>query len=598
MLTNTFRIHQTSGQTGTVVFSNIHIEADGTVDPANAPIRQNGSVYILTDDLMFNDSSGGLIVEKDNIVLNGGGHALELYNNPDDGVGITVSQGSNITITGISSRTVSLNQSTNCTIMNSSILLGFTDDWSVNLSSSNNNSILGNVMATMMFENSSNNYMAGNILNGGTIIRYGPTIVLSDSFNNTICENSISLSLDMNSPPSPLFNLSSSSENTIYHNSISFPYSWYRTYDPGGPIIVVQADNSTNNWDNGYPSGGNYWNGYQFNDSYSGPYQNITGSDGIADTPYLLASNNYDNYPLMNPVQVSFEDIEIVDVGPKVTLIPADTQVEFEIAAENNGGCASTWNLTFTAEYTYTPVERSFCLQADAAKGWNQTISGPTISVIQGDAVNLTLISADDLHHQFFVDYNNDSFAEGEDPVSQSFINNTVVLSFTASTIGNFTYYDAYHENTMLGSFIVNPEPSQLAQMDINNVQLDSNQSVTLKASWNTTGYLYGQYIISAYAKPSLRETHITDNILSGGIVKVTLPGDLNGDYQVTSLDVTILAEAYGSEPGSANWNSNADLDNNKIVGLSDLVTLALHYGEQYPWPVGPPPPASPPPPL
>lgn len=587
------KIHQTSGDTGTAVFESIQLKADGTVDPTSAPIRQDGSVYLLTEDLMFNDSNGGLIVEKDNIVLDGGGHALELYNNPDDGVGITVSQGRNITITGISSKTVSLNQSTNCTIMNSSILLGFTGDWSVDLSSSNNNSILGNVMATMMLDNSSNNYISGNILNGGMIVRYGPTIVLSNSSNNTICENSISLSLNLNSPPSPLFNLSSSSENAIYHNSMYFPYSWYREYDHGGPITVVQADNSANKWDIGYPSGGNYWNDYQFNDSYSGPYQNITGSDGIADTPYFLASNNYDSYPLMNPVNVSFEDIEILDVEPQMTLIPAESQVQFEIAVANNGGCASTWNLTLTAEYAYTPVERNFCLQADAVQGWNHTLSGPTMSVIQGDTVNLTLIPTDAFQHQFFVDYNNNSLPEGEDPVSQSFVNNTLNLSFTASTVGNFTYYDSYHENTMLGSFIVDPAPSEVAQMDLNNVELESNQNVTLKASWNTTGYLYGQYIISAYAKPSLRETHISDNVLSGGIVKVTVPGDLDGDYQVTSSDVTILAEAYGSKLGSTNWNPNADLNNNKIVGLSDLVTLALHYKEPYPWPLGPPPPSS-----
>lgn len=31
------------------------------------------------------------------------------------------------------------------------------------------------------------------------------------------------------------------------------------------------------------------------------PYQNITGKDGIGDTPYLIDEDDQDNYPLMKP---------------------------------------------------------------------------------------------------------------------------------------------------------------------------------------------------------------------------------------------------------------------------------------------------------
>jgi hypothetical protein len=36
-------------------------------------------------------------------------------------------------------------------------------------------------------------------------------------------------------------------------------------------------------------------------DLYGGPNQNITGNDGIGDTPYIINSNNIDGYPLMAP---------------------------------------------------------------------------------------------------------------------------------------------------------------------------------------------------------------------------------------------------------------------------------------------------------
>ena len=59
-------------------------------------------------------------------------------------------------------------------------------------------------------------------------------------------------------------------------------------------------------WDNGYPSGGNYWSNYTGQDKCSGPQQNVcTGPDGIGDTPYTFRTwqsiTGQDSYPLMKP---------------------------------------------------------------------------------------------------------------------------------------------------------------------------------------------------------------------------------------------------------------------------------------------------------
>jgi parallel beta-helix repeat protein len=81
-----------------------------------------------------------------------------------------------------------------------------------------------------------------------------------------------------------------SSSNRIYHNN--FVNNTKHFY---------VGDELANSWDDGYPSGGNYWSDYNDSDVYSGPCQNETGSDGIGDTPLTLKTNNLDNYPLMNP---------------------------------------------------------------------------------------------------------------------------------------------------------------------------------------------------------------------------------------------------------------------------------------------------------
>jgi len=58
---------------------------------------------------------------------------------------------------------------------------------------------------------------------------------------------------------------------------------------------------SGNVWDDGYPSGGNYWSRYNGTDLFSGIFQNETGSDGIGDTHYIIGDSDADTYPLMHP---------------------------------------------------------------------------------------------------------------------------------------------------------------------------------------------------------------------------------------------------------------------------------------------------------
>jgi parallel beta-helix repeat protein len=78
-------------------------------------------------------------------------------------------------------------------------------------------------------------------------------------------------------------------QNTIYHNNIIS--NAQQAFD----------DTDANQWDNGYPSGGNYWSDYTGVDQFSGPSQNVSGSDEIGDTPYVIDPDSRDMYPLMSP---------------------------------------------------------------------------------------------------------------------------------------------------------------------------------------------------------------------------------------------------------------------------------------------------------
>jgi hypothetical protein len=73
----------------------------------------------------------------------------------------------------------------------------------------------------------------------------------------------------------------------VYHNDFLSGYD----------IFVSDTSGLNNTWDNGYPSGGNFWQGVDFEDRRSGSNQNKMWADGIGDTPY--EGNVTDRYPLV-----------------------------------------------------------------------------------------------------------------------------------------------------------------------------------------------------------------------------------------------------------------------------------------------------------
>jgi len=129
----------------------------------------------------------------------------------------------------------------------------------INVGFSNGNMIVSNIITSsgdygILFESSSGNDVCGNLI-----------------ANNRVAG----------------IKFAGGNDNKIYHNNF---------IDNADQVLLSI---SFNIWDDGYPSGGNYWSDYAGVDIYRGPYQNETGSDGIGDTPYIIDADNQDRYPLM-----------------------------------------------------------------------------------------------------------------------------------------------------------------------------------------------------------------------------------------------------------------------------------------------------------
>jgi parallel beta-helix repeat protein len=218
---------------------------------------------------------------------------------------------------------------TNSTIAENSIA---NNDDGIRLEYSSNNSISGNnitnhIDGIYLVESSNDNTISGNNITAN--IRYG-IMLYGYSNNNSISGNNVANSFDGIYLGGPGGSNNSVSENNITanircgirlyyspdNNSISGNHIANNQYGIGlegssgnkfyhnnfiNNINQVYSSDSVNVWDDGYPSGGNYWSDYASFDVKSGPGQDLPGSDGIGDTLYIIDADNVDHYPLMNP---------------------------------------------------------------------------------------------------------------------------------------------------------------------------------------------------------------------------------------------------------------------------------------------------------
>lgn len=319
----------------------IDINADGSVTPEDAPVvNVDNTFYTLTEDVNITGVTGpyngvGIRIMRSNIVFNGNGHTIT------NGAGydcFAVGYGpNNVTIantTAIGFNICLYLEANNCTVKNNTFSSnGYTDNIRV--------------------RSAGDNYFEGNNITntGGSCIwmYYWPGL------NNTFVNNYI-----VNSGGTAIGRSLGGGGSKFYHNII------------GGGINAYYTPACT--WDNGYPSGGNYWIGHTDVDNNSGPYQNITGPDGIWDHALVFDDDDIDHYPFVVPYETE---------PPVMTVI----------SPENKTYAANTGiPLTFTVDESTRWMGYSLDGQA------NVTITG-----------NATLPALSDGPHYVFV-YANDTF--------------------------------------------------------------------------------------------------------------------------------------------------------------------------------------------
>jgi len=288
-------------------------------------------------------------------------------------------------------------------------VIGNTDE-GVRISLSSNNNIIGNrIMANnqdgiLLVTSSNNSILSNNI----TSHNYNGILLCIRSYNNSIAGNDIyynnyagiltSYSNSnriadnniMNSENGLLF--WNSAGNTLTRNNVTASYLYGIGFENSSSNFIFHNNfinntnqaydiNSINVWDDGYPSGGNYWSDQEHGfcaDHYRGPDQNEPKSDdspdGIVDKPYVIDDNNRDEYPLMKPYGGQ-HDIGINNVTISKNIVGQGYSVQVNVRVLNYGVNNETFNLTVYCNTT------SIALQKITITGRNSMIATFTWTV-------------------------------------------------------------------------------------------------------------------------------------------------------------------------------------------------------------------------
>jgi len=534
----------------------IYIRADGSIDPPTANITSVDNVtYTFTSNI--NDS---IVVERDDIVVDGAGYTVQGTGAMDSkGIHLT---GSNVTIKNMTIKNfwegISLGVSRNSVISGNNItnnsrgmhICGGSGNTVISGNNITNNSSFGIKLCICFNITIFGNNITNNTYDGIIIIGYPNSI-----FENNITNNKYGISLF-------------SWDNVIYHNN--FVNNTYQ---------VIPEFEDANVWDDGYPSGGNYWSDYNGTDLYSGSDQIEIGSDGIGDTPYIIDTNNTDRYPLMKPYGGP-HDIGITSVTTSKTIIAQGNSLSIGIKIINYGVETETFNVTAYANTTVIATFTNITLPSRKLTTltftWNTTgfdIGNYTMSAVADVVTNETDI-LDNIYidgivkvrlpiHDIAVEVTPSKTVVGQDC--------SLKVNVTAANQGDYT--ETFNVTVYANTTIIETKT---------NITLTGENSTTLTFTWNISGFAKGKYIIKAVADTVLGETDIEDNTFIG-TVQVAMLCDITADGKVNVYDLRELSKAYGSKIGDAKYNANADINCDEKINIYDLRMLARNYGKTDP---------------
>jgi len=238
---------------------------------------------------------------------------------------------------------------------------------------------------------------------------------------------------------------------------------------------------------------------------------------------------------------------------------------------------------------------------------WNNSNPAPTITVTQGDTVNI-MLSSDGSQHQLLVDFDGDGPSTNgcttADKCSSLFVSSTSI-SFVANVAGTFYYYCTLHPTFMVGMFVVQSPPgpdfgltsnpssvaillgsnanSTITVSSINNFAGTITFSANSSPAGPTTSFGANPVMVSSGGTANSRLTISIPQTISLGLYSITVTGtnSSGSPSHTTAISVTVTKPDFSitSSPTSLtvapNSSGTTSITVTSTNGFSGTLTLS-----------------------
>ena len=279
-------------------------------------------------------------------------------------------------------------------------------------------------------------------------------------------------------------------------------------------------------------------------------------------------------------------DVAVKAITVDKTAVCKGQSVQINITVENKGSFHESFNVTSYANETLintTEVTMSYYNLMIISIKWNTT---QTFLGIYRISATASIV--------FGENQTTDNTYIGDTVTVRAPIFDIAILSIDiAKTVVGHTYLvslnvTAQNQGDLVSAFdiiicadINNTVNGDKSIIGTQNLVLEGGHTKTISFTWNTTDFVKGNYTIIALSEPIQGEIDTTDNTLVDGWVVVTVPGDVDGDFDVDIYEIVRICAAYGSELGDLEYEANCDVDGDGDVDIYDVVIACNQYGIQ-----------------
>jgi hypothetical protein len=283
----------------------------------------------------------------------------------------------------------------------------------------------------------------------------------------------------------------------------------------------------------------------------------------VNDIPTTLEDGFFDNREV-----VEVHDVAVTNVVPSSTSVTIGDSVTINVTVENEGDFAETFDVT--AYYDGTVIDTITSVSLNSGESnvlpftWDTT--GVTVGIYVIGANATVVPDEEDVSDNYLED---GTVEVVEAPPPHDIAVTDVSPSPTSVTVGDTVTIDVTVENqgTETETFNITAYYDQTI-IDTTTTSLDAGESNVLSFTWNTTGVVVGNYVISANATVVAGEEDTVDNFYEDGTVEVVeMPPPIGAGMFV--------------DPGSI-VNSTLGPSNNftVTVGVSNVTNLFAWQSE------------------